>query len=152
MELKILLNINKKMKNIKDKILNKLTKNGKKETSEKIFKKSLKFIQKFNYQDHNDILKIALINTSPILNIRSIKTRKKQKKQYPYVLNNKTRLFFAINFILNFTTKKSNSLFYKKLANEFILASKNESESNKQKTSLHERAFIFKKFAKYRWF
>jgi len=91
---------------LKTKIFNKLLKNGVKTHPEKILKNSIKKIQKKTKKKYLEVLKKSLINSSPVLSIKQIKRRKKQVKEFPYILKKKLRLFFGLKFIISSLKKK----------------------------------------------
>jgi ribosomal protein S7 len=137
---------------LKNQLLNHLIVNGNKETSEKLILKSLKLNQKHGYKNHKELFKSAIIHSSPLVNIKQIRRKKKQIKEFPFVLKKHARISLAVKSILNVISQKSEAFFSKKLNNEIIFASKKNSNSVRNKKDLHENAFIKKKFANYRWF
>jgi ribosomal protein S7 len=144
--------------NLKHQIFNHLMINGNKETCEKIFLKSSKLLQKSLFKNHKVFVKIAIINSSPIMNIMQIKINKKNKKEnikeYPYIIDSKIRKSLAIKFIveiLNQKKKKSKSL-YLNLLKEFVKNSQNNSNALKKKEDLQKKALLNKKYLYYRWF
>ena len=143
------------MKNnsIKNSFLNLIMFNGNKKTSEKLVIKSLKKLQKkFNQKNFNDLIKIGLINSSPIFLVKNIKRKRKQTVEFPFLLNYKLRLFYGIKFILRNCLNKQNQKFYNKLEQELVNSCNNLGQSVKIKKDLHKEAVVKKKFANYRWF
>lgn len=139
--------------NIKNIFLNLLMFNGNKKTSEKLLIKSLKILQKnFNQKNFNDLIKIGLINSAPILFLKNIKRKRKRTVEFPFLLNSNLRLFYGIKFIIKNCSIKKNQSFYNKLEAELVNSSKNISQSVKKKKDLHQEATVKKKFANYRWF
>ena len=114
---------------------------GGKFKSEKILTKTLKKIQKHKKHRLDLIIKFAIINSSPFVNIRQIQRKRKQIIEFPYLLNNKLRIFYSIRHL----TKK------KFLANLLESAS-NSGNAVKFKKIVHKDAFFKKKIANYRWF
>jgi len=69
------------------KFSNYLTKNGNKQTSEKLLLNSFKIIQKVQKtKNFKEILKLALVNSSPVIYIKKIKRRKKLALEFPFIL------------------------------------------------------------------
>ena len=128
--------------------------NGNKETSERLFKKSFKKIQKiFIKKNSIELLKFGLINSSPVLFLKNIKRKRKKTMEFPFLLNPNIRLFYGIKSILKTCSNKQNLLsFYEVLQTEIIQSSKNIGQSTKIKKNLHEESVVKKKFANYRWF
>jgi ribosomal protein S7 len=78
-------------KKLKDKLLNYIFSDGQKKTSEKIIKKTFKSIQKSQKKSHKDIIKLAIINSTPtfrIIKLKNKKKRKKNDKRYPGIFIN----------------------------------------------------------------
>ena len=85
---------------LKHKILNKILKNGVKTHSETNLKKGLKKIQKKFKKNSTVILKKSLINSSPIILLKQIKRKRKQIKEFPYILSKNLRLSYGLKFVL----------------------------------------------------
>ena len=95
----------KKIK-LKNKIINHLISNGKKEISEKILLKSFKELQKHSVKKSAKILKLALIYSTPIFKLHKItnkklKKRNKKPREIPaFISNQNSRISLAIKLIL----------------------------------------------------
>lgn len=137
---------------LKDILLNHLVINGNKQTSEKLFLKSIKLSQKRLKKDHRDIFKSAIVLSSPIVGLKSVSKGRKQSKDFPFVLHKRIRISLAIKLILHTVTKTSKASFSSDFSNEMILASKNVSSSTRSKQEIHNNAFLVRKYANYRWF
>jgi ribosomal protein S7 len=143
--------------NIKHKIFNHLMTDGNKETCEKTFLKSSKSLQKSLLKSYQEIIKIGIINTSPTVNVKQVKLKKGKKKnikEYPFVLDSKNRISLAIKFILETVKKKENKLLYlyANLKQEIIANSQNDSNAIKKKDDLQKNTLLKKQYAFYRWF
>lgn len=142
-----------KNRSVKNIFLNLLMLNGNKCTSEKLFIKSLKSVQKdFNKKKINDLIKLGLINSCPFLFLKKIKRKRKQTVEFPFMLTNKLRLFYGIKNLIKTCLTPKNQAFANKLKNELVNSSKNLSKSVKEKKDLHKNVVLKKKFANYRWF
>ena len=138
---------------IKKKFLTKLTNNGKKYNSEKIFKKSVKLLQKSLRKNSKDIFKKSVLNSSPIVQVKQIKRRRKQIKEFPYITNKNLRISLGLKSIINTVqSKKRSSFFHKELANELLLVTENKGLTIKTKRTSYENSFKIKKYANFRWF
>ena len=136
---------------LKSQIFSQIMINGSKRTSEKIFLKSLKQVQKVHYKKNfEDIIKFGVVNSSPIVYLKVIKRKRKQTMEFPFLLKNRSRLSYGIKFILKNCNPKKTGKFYKQLNLEFISLSKGL--GSEKKTQLHQQSFLKKKFANYRWF
>lgn len=142
-----------KNKSLKTKILNQLVINGQKKTCEKNFFKSLKSFQKTIKKDHKNILKLAIVNSAPIIQIKKIKKKKrKTTKEFPIFLKEKNRIFFSIKSISINLKQSSNMSMCSQLNHEILLNSQNRSETIKKKEVLQSYALTKKKYLHYRWF
>jgi ribosomal protein S7 len=143
--------------NIKHKIFNHLMVNGNKETCEKTFLKSSKSLQKSLLKNYQELIKIGIINSSPTVNVKQVKLKKGKKKnikEYPFVLDSENRISLAIKFILETVKKKENKPFYlyTNLKHEIVANSKNDSNAIKKKNDLQKHTLLKKRYAFYRWF
>jgi ribosomal protein S7 len=143
--------------NIKHRILNHIMSNGNKETCEKTFLKSSKSLQKSLFKNYQELIKIGIINTAPIVNVKQVrlkKGKKKNVKEYPFVLNFENRISLAIKFILETVKRKQTKPFYlyANLKQEIIANSQNNSTAVKKKDDLQKKTLLKKQYAFYRWF
>lgn len=143
---------------IKKKFENHLMINGKKNTSENILFKSLKKLQKDSSKQYKNIIKISLINSTPIFKLHKIENKKQKKKnrkirEIPYfLLTNKSRFSLAIKFMLKSIKKTKAKSFYSKLINEILLNIKKEGESSYIKNELQKKALLNKRYFQfYKW-
>ena len=145
------------MLSLKTKLLNHLTKNGEKKTSEKILLKSFKKLQKDSSKPTKDILKTALVLSTPVFKVHVIENKKQRKKnrkikKIPYfIVNNNSRISLAIKFIMKSIDDKSKPL-YSKLQNEILLASQQKGDSINFKKELQKQVIANKKYFNfYKW-
>lgn len=66
---------------LKHKIFNLLMINGNKEMCEIFFLKSSKLLQKSLIKNNKEIIKIGIINSSPVVNIKQVRLKKGKKKK-----------------------------------------------------------------------
>lgn len=144
-------------KKLKDKILNYITYKGQKKTSEKIVKKSLKSIQKLQEKPHNNLIKLAVINSTPIFRVIKLKNNRRRKKksvkEVPSFLSTYTfRASWSLKYLINTLSKKDNKTFSKNFSDEIILNAKHQGNAVKFKNELQNQALKKKKnFRNYRW-
>ena len=142
-----------KHKTLKQSIANLIMINGNKRTSEKVFFKTLKSIQKNQLKKNFEaILKTSLVNSSPLLYVKQIKRKRKRTVEFPFLLNSKLKMSYGIKFLVMNSKKNRAKSFYKSFNTELINSSKKTSLSFKQKLELHKEGFAKRKFANYRWF
>ena len=139
---------------MKNKIVTKLMKSGLKFKSEQIYLKSVKTLQKKVQKSHYEIIKLAIVNSSPFANVRKKFNKRKRRviKEVPYVLTESNRINFAITNILLLVKKRSVKNCISNFVEELIQSAKNNSESVLKKNELHKEAFLKKKYAAFRWF
>ena len=137
------------MKKIKNIIYTQIIKNGNLNNCERIILKSLKLLQANNNKNYKNIIKSALINTTPILEIRQIKKKKRKGlKEFPYILNKQNRIILGIKQLKN--SSKLN--FSSSLFQNILLSSKKKSEYLKRKEVDQKNFVSKKKYAFFRWF
>jgi ribosomal protein S7 len=139
-------------KKLKDKLLNYIFSDGQKKTSEKIIKKTFKSIQKSQKKSHKDIIKLAIINSTPTFRIIKLKNNKKKKKKMtkdiPAFLSTYN---FRTAWSLKYLTKTFNN-FNTKLEQDIILNAKNQGNAVKLKNELQNQLIKKNTYLKYyRW-
>jgi ribosomal protein S7 len=142
---------------LKHKIFNLLMINGNKEMCEIFFLKSSKLLQKSLIKNNKEIIKIGIINSSPVVNIKQVrlkKGKKKNVKKYPFVLDPQNRISLAIKFILETIKQKGkkSSYLYINLKQEIEASSQNNSNAVTRKDNLQKDTLLNKKYSYYRWF
>lgn len=147
----------KRQTEIRKKIINHLTKNGKKHTAEKILNKSIKTIQKSSNKLSKEIVQLALIYSLPTFKIHKIlnkqKRRGQQIKEIPAFISNKhSRTSLSIKYILNVVRKNKSISFYMKLKNELLTGAQNKNNSITMKDQLQKSVLLNRRFLTYfRW-
>lgn len=131
--------------NLKEKMHNHLMSNGNKGTCEKKILQNFKLLQKTSKKDHTNLVKLAIINSSPIIQLRQIKKKKRKSvKEFPYVLKKQNRISLGLKLIV----EKSN----KNLHQEILQFAKKKSELLRTKEDKHKLALAQKKYIFFRWF
>lgn len=127
---------------------------GKSTVSEKIWLQSLKFFYKSFVKSHKKAINRALINMTPLLRVKQLKQKRKraQLKEFPYIVNNKSRITLALKFFLTKTRNKKETKMYAKFVTDLITVANRSGVSINKKKSLYEYAFLKKKYFYYRWF
>ena len=122
---------------------------GKKQLSEKFIGQFVKRTQKFFSKNHVDLIRFFMIKTAPIVAMKLVKRKKKQVKEFPYLIKSQIRNSKAIKTVIKTAQKKSQKKFIDNFTHEFAFTLKNK---DKNKQLVHEYAFTTKKFAHFRWF
>ena len=144
---------------IKDKFVNLIMAGGNKRTSEKIVLKLHKSILKSNIKKINikDLLKSTSINSSPFINVRSAK-KKRKSFQLPYFILHDNRIKFSYRLLISNSKINYNQSMVKNLTNEILKSSTcnvktfGKSFNMDNKLDLYNSAQANKAFAHYRWF
>ena len=138
---------------IKNEIFNRTTINGNKFKSEKLILKSLKKTQKKNHKKNfKDLFKIAVINSSPVFFIKTVKRKRKKSVEFPFMLSKKLRVSYGLKFIIHYSNTFKDSSFYKRFNLELLNSCQKISKSFKKKEVIYKDSFLKKKFSNYRWF
>ena len=131
---------------LKKKIINILTKKGKKATVEKVFLKAVKTLQQEYKKSTEKLIRLAVYHSlSPfkILTFRQKTKKKKKKSERSTILYKKlwkSNIFCNKKFIKNYKYKKKNQFkkCHNNLKNEILLASKISSHSVEIKKNIQK--------------
>lgn len=141
----------------KNKLINVIMKGGNKRTCEGIFKKSLKELQKSTLKNHIELLKLSIVNTTPVFKLNqqvSKKSKTKLKRStMVFIRNNLLRTASSLKYITEASAKKTNSsYFYQNFSQEILNASLSKGDSIERKVTLQKQAFLNKRYlTKFRW-
>ena len=134
------------------KFVNLLMVNGKKNMAKKILLICLFLIKSSEKNDPIIILKNAIDNVTPGVDVRTI-IIKRTKFQIPIPLKEKKRISMGIKWIIEFSKKKKKKApIYFKLVEEILAANSKQGVSFKKKKNIHYLANSNRAFAHYRWF
>ena len=134
-----------------EKFINHLMLDGKKETARKVVYSALENIKKeAKVENPLEIFDAALKNAAPTMEVRSRRVGG-ANYQVPREVRPERRLFLAMTWIINAARGKKGQPTAKKLAEEIILASKNEGEAVNKKDNTHKMAEANKAFAHFAW-
>lgn len=129
--------------------INYLMKNGKRSTAEGVFYSSLDEVKKIaKVQDSIVIFDKALLNASPLLEVVS-KRVGGANYQVPREVRPERKFFLAAHWIIDAAKKRKGMPMAKKLAEEFVSASKNEGAAIKKKQDTHRMAEANRAFASF---
>ena len=147
----------KKVTVLKNRIVNIFMKNGKKRTGEKILLKSSKLLQKSSRKNFQNLVQLAIINTTSAFKINEQvmkKGKRKSTKITPsFIVKDSLRIMTALKFIKNTVQKNKNfTNFYKNLANEILASFSSKSQSIEQKTKLQTQILLNKRYlSRFKW-
>ena len=145
------------MREIKQILLNSIMKQGKKQTSEKLFLKSLKLLQKLSNKNTINILKASIVHSSPLIKMKTYRRNKKRKNihviTFPYLLTFKQKHVLGIKNLVSVAKNKQNSnYFFDNFVNQLMHSANKKGEIIEKIATQHNEAFLKKKFSNFRWF
>ena len=133
------------------KFINHLMLDGKKSTAQKALYGALEILKKDTGQENTlPVFEAALKNVSPNFEVRSRRIGG-ANYQVPREVKADRKLTLAIRWLLEASRGKKGKPIAKKLAEEFLLASKNEGAAIKKKENVHKMAEGNKAFAHFAW-
>ena len=130
--------------------INSLMSAGKKSTAERIFYGAMDSIEKKTGQDGLTVLKGALNNVKPVLEVKSRRVGG-ATYQVPVEVRQDRRTALALRWIISYARSRPDHTMAERLAAEVIAASKNEGGAVKKREDTHKMAEANKAFAHYRW-
>ena len=143
---------------LQKKLINHVTKSGKKHKSEKAITKSFKATQKYQKKNHGKITKLSIINTIPtfkIIKLTNKKRRKKSIKEIPALVSSyKSRVSLGLKYLIKATTttQTKQTAFFKKFKNELLSGANSENIAITAKNNFQAKALNEKKYFQfYRW-
>lgn len=122
---------------------------GKKDTATKVVYDALAIIKK-NELDPLETFETAIRNVSPLMEVRSRRVGG-ANYQVPREVPQQRRVSLAYRWLINAARAKKGKPMAEKLANEILMATKNEGEAIKKKDDMHRMAEANKAFAHFAW-
>lgn len=132
------------------KLTNYVMRQGKKSVAEKVVYGAFAIVQKETTEDPLLVFQRALANASPLLEIKARRIGG-ATYQVPREVNPKRRVALALRWIIGSARSKTGKPMAIKLAEEIILAAKNEGTAIKRKADMHRMAEANKAFAHFAW-
>jgi len=130
--------------------INSLMLAGKKSTAERIFYGAMDIIEKKTGQDGLTVLKTAMTNVKPILEVKSRRVGG-ATYQVPVEVRQDRRTALALRWLIQYSRSRPDHTMAERLAAEVVAASKNEGGAVKKREDTHKMAEANKAFAHYRW-
>ncbi|HSJ27291.1 MAG TPA: 30S ribosomal protein S7 [Acidimicrobiia bacterium] len=131
-------------------VINKVLLKGKKETARTIVYDALELIERRANQDPVNVLKRAVDNLRPQLEVRSRRVGG-SSYQVPIEVSPRRSNTLAIRWLVSFARRRREPTMSARLANEILDASNNTGAAMKRKEDVHKMAESNKAFAHYRW-
>ncbi len=127
-------------------LINKIMEDGKKATAQKIVYGSFDIIKEKTKKEPFEIFKQAIENVSPLLEVKP-KRIGGATYQVPMEVRGERKIALSFKWIIDSARSKKGKSMAEKLAEELILASKNEGNAIKKKQDTHRMAEANKAFA-----
>ena len=145
-----------KKQKLKKKLLNHILESGRKQISEKILTKSFKSIQKSQKKSHGEIVRLAILNSTPMFRVIQLKNKRRKKKsvkEIPAFLSNYAyRTSWGLKYLIKTSTLKTSNVFSNQLKHEILSNAASEGTAVTFKNELQSKALPKKKyFRHYRW-
>jgi small subunit ribosomal protein S7 len=131
------------------KFVNRLMSQGKKSTAQGVFYDAFEILAK-QQKDPLQVFDEAIRNVSPIVEVKS-KRIGGANYQVPREVRGERKLSLAIRWIIEAAKSKKGKPMAEKLAEELLLAAKNEGNAIKKKLDMHRMAEANKAFAHFAW-
>jgi small subunit ribosomal protein S7 len=130
--------------------VNSLMTAGKRSTAEGVFYGAMKIVEQRSGQDAMTVLKGAMNNVRPVLEVKSRRVGG-ANYQVPIEVRPDRRTALAIRWLITFARGRGEKTMQDKLAAEVLDASKNGGGAVKKREDTHKMAEANKAFAHYRW-
>lgn len=133
------------------KFINYVMERGQKETARGIVYGALENIkEKAKVEDPMEVFDTALKNTGPLMEVRSRRVGG-ANYQIPREVRPERRNYLSMKWIVEAARGKKGAPMASKLADEIMLAAKNEGEAVKKRENTHKMAEANKAFAHFAW-
>ncbi len=133
------------------KFINYVMENGKKNTARKIVYDCFEVLKKeMKVENPLEVFEGALKNTGPLMEVRSRRVGG-ANYQVPREVRTERRNFLSMKWIVEAARNKKGKPMHQKLAEEIMLAYKNEGEAVKKRENTHKMAEANKAFAHFAW-
>lgn len=134
-----------------EKFVNYVMEKGKKNTARKVVYDAFDLLkEQAKVEDPMEVFDMALKNTGPTMEVRSRRVGG-ANYQVPREVRPERRSFLSMKWIIEAAKNKKGKPMREKLAEEIILASKNEGEAVKKRENVHKMAEANKAFAHFAW-
>ena len=131
-------------------VINKVLWKGKKNRARKIVYDALKMVERRAGQDPITVLKRAIDNIRPTVEVRSRRVGG-ATYQVPVEVRPRRAATLAVRWLVDFARKRRETSMSERLANEILDASNRTGAAVKRREDVHKMAESNKAFAHYRW-
>jgi small subunit ribosomal protein S7 len=130
--------------------INTIMKRGKRSVAEGHFYDAMKIVESKTSQDAMTVLKQAMTNVKPVLEVKSRRVGG-ANYQVPVEVRPERRNALATRWLIQYAEARADHSFSEKFASEIVAASRNEGGAVKKREDTHKMAEANKAFAHYRW-
>jgi small subunit ribosomal protein S7 len=130
--------------------VNYMMRRGKKSVAEQIVYDAFDLIEKKSGQKGLDVFRKAIDNVKPVLEVSSRRVGG-ATYQIPIEVRPDRRMALAMRWLTGYARSRSEKTMADRLANELMLAARNEGPSIKKKEDTHKMAEANRAFAHFRW-
>ena len=123
---------------------------GKRSVAERHFYGAMKTVEEKTGQDAMTVLKQAMTNVKPVLEVKSRRVGG-ANYQVPVEVRPERRNALATRWIITYAQQRADHSFSEKFAAEIMAAFRNEGGAVKKREDTHKMAEANKAFAHYRW-
>jgi small subunit ribosomal protein S7 len=134
-----------------EKFINYVMERGKKNIARKVVYDAFNILKETaKVENPMEVFDMALKNTGPTMEVRSRRVGG-ANYQVPREVRPERRAFLSMRWIIEAANSKKGKPMREKLAEEIMLASKNEGEAVKKRENVHKMADANKAFAHFAW-
>ena len=131
-------------------VINKVLLEGKKDVARAIVYDALELVERRSNQDPVNVLKRAIDNLRPQVEVRSRRVGG-SSYQVPIEVSSRRSNTLAIRWLVSFARRRKEPVMAARLANEILDASNYTGAAIKRKEDVHKMAESNRAFAHYRW-
>ncbi len=131
-------------------VVNKVLQDGKKETAREIVYGALEIVERRTSQDPLTVLKRAIDNLKPQVEVRSRRVGG-SSYQVPVEVSPRRSQTLAVRWLVDFARKRREPSMADRLANEILDANNRTGAAMKRRDDIHKMAESNRAFAHYRW-
>ena len=131
-------------------VVNKLLQDGKKETARRIVYGALEIVERRTSQDPLTVLKRAIENLKPQVEVRSRRVGG-SSYQVPIEVAPRRSQTLAVRWLVDYARNRREQSMAERLANEILDANNRTGAAMKRRDDIHKMAESNRAFAHYRW-
>ena len=131
-------------------VVNKVLQDGKKETAREIVYGALEIVERRTSQDPLTVLKRAIDNLTPQVEVRSRRVGG-SSYQVPVEVSPRRSQTLAVRWLVDYSRKRREHTMAERLANEILDANNRTGTAMRRRDDIHKMAESNRAFAHYRW-